>query len=136
MAKSKSRGSLDTNVLLRYLLGDVPHQSTAVESLLADGSVFDVADAALLEAVFVLEKFYKMERELIQDNMFTVTRNKQFACNQQLFERCMPLYVSHPSLSITDCILLTQARLNKKTPLYAFDEKLAKYSEGNAVIPA
>lgn len=135
MARSKPHGSFDTNVLLRYLLGDVPHQSAAIDILLAEGDTFEVTDAALFETVFVLENFYKMGRELIRDNVFLVTRNKQFVTNKKLFERCMPLYGEHPSLSIVDCALLEYARLRKATPLYTFDKKLVQNSGGDATIP-
>ena len=43
-------GSLDTNILLRLILEDVPEQSIAVEKLLTKGKVFEVADAALSAA--------------------------------------------------------------------------------------
>jgi predicted nucleic-acid-binding protein len=57
--------SLDTNCLLRWLLEDVPEQTEAISRLLDSPEIFAVADAAIIEAVFVLEKIKKIERELI-----------------------------------------------------------------------
>ena len=136
MAKSNLRGSLDTNALLRLLLDDVPAQTNAVETLLEKGGVFEVADAALIEMVFVLEKICKMNRSLIQENIFAITRNKQFLCNKELFERCVPIYVAHKSLSIIDCALIAYARLANATPLYTFDKDLILYASGDAKNPA
>ena len=105
----------------------MPAQTRAVEALLDKGGVFDVADAALIETVFVLEKIYKMDRALVRENIFAVTRNKQFMCNKKLFEDCMPLYVSRPTLSIMDCALVVYARLSAARPLHTFDKDLAKH---------
>ncbi|MBI5470489.1 PIN domain-containing protein [Candidatus Kaiserbacteria bacterium] len=134
MAKSRLQGSFDTNALLRLVLGDVPAQTAAVESLLEKGGIFEVADAALIEMIFVLEKILKMDRSLIQENVFAITRHKQFIINKKLFEKCMPLYCAHKSLSIVDCALVSYARL-RKAPLYTFDKDLIKYAEGDAKNP-
>ena len=132
---SKKNGSLDTNTLLRLLLGDIPEQTKAVEKLLTTGRKFEVADAALIEMVFVLEKIYKMDRNLIQENILGIVRNSVFACNKALFENALPIYVSESSLSIIDCSLLTYARLNKALPLYSFDKKLVNKSNNDCVNP-
>ncbi len=123
-------------MLLRLVLGDVPAQTQIVESLLEKGGMFEVADAALIEMIFVLEKILKTDRALIQENVFAITRHKQFLTKKKLFERSMPFYVTHPALSIVDCTLLAQARLDKVVPLYTFDKDLAKHGEGDAKIPA
>ena len=132
---SKKNGSLDTNTLLRLLLDDVPEQTKAVEKLLVTGRKFEVADAALIEMVFVLEKIYKMDRGLIQENILGIVRNSVFVCNKNLFEKALPIYVSEPALSIIDCSLLTYARLNKALPLYSFDKKLVNKSDRDCVTP-
>jgi len=131
----KVNGSLDTNVLLRFLLGDVSSQTRAVERLFAKGDRFEVADATLIELIFVLEKVYGMSRDLIQENVHIITRSSQFNSNHKLFELSLPRYVSEPTLSIIDCVLLDYARLNKTTPLYSFDKQLIKKSNGDCLAP-
>lgn len=133
---NKTRGSLDTNVLLRLLLNDVPAQTKAAEALLVSGAKYEVADAALIEMVFVLEKIYRMDRVLISENILGIVRNQSFYCNRVLFEQVMPQYVAEPSLSIIDCSLLTYARLNKAVPLYSFDKKLVQKSASDCLIPS
>lgn len=135
MAKSKC-ASVDTNVLLRWLLGDVEHQEKQVNKLLALGTKYEVADLALNEVVYVLERFYKIERAIIVQNILAVIRHPQFVCNRNLFEKVLPLYLKEPTLSVTDCALLVYARLNNATLLYTFDKKLANASDGDAKIPA
>ena len=132
MAKNKSAGSLDTNVLLRLLLDDVSSHTQAVETLLAQGKVFEIADAAIIEMIFVLEKVYGFARADVQENTYAIVRHEQFICNKVLFECALPLYVNRDKLSIMDCILLSYARVNNAIPLWTFDRDLAKLSEGAA----
>ena len=131
----KPSGSLDTNALLRLLLADVPAQTRAVEALLQRDAVYAVADVALIEMIFVLEKIYQMERPLIQENVFGIVRNQSFVCNRALFEQVMPQYVAEPGVSIIDCVLVAYARHTKATPLYTFDKKLVQMASPDAVVP-
>lgn len=119
-------GSLDTNILLRLILDDVPEQSVVVENLLKNGKVFDIADASLFEMVYVLEKLYKINREQVAKTVLTLVRNNKFNCNRKLFELTMPMYIKEPKLSIIDCALTNYAKLNSATPLFTFDVALSK----------
>jgi predicted nucleic-acid-binding protein len=134
MAKS-STASLDTNVLLRLVLNDVPEQIVAINKLLARGSKFEVSDAALIEMVFVLERSYKITRSVVDENLRFIIGHPQLVCNKYLFDKVLSLYVSAPTLSIHDCTLLWYARLNQKKPLYTFDKKLVSKSGGDAEQP-
>ena len=53
--------SLDTNVVLRYLLNDVPEQSTKSKNIIT-GSASYITDVVAVEIVFVLERVIDMER--------------------------------------------------------------------------
>jgi len=130
-----STASVDTNVLLRLLLNDVPVQTKAVKELLQIKTKYEVADLALTEVTFVLERFYKMERDVVAKNLMAIVRHPQFICNENLFEKIIPLYLSEPALSMNDCALLGYARLNKALPLYTFDKALQKKSAGYAQQP-
>lgn len=125
MAATKS-GSFDTNALLRLVLGDIPKQATAIESLLRNGSVFDVSDVTIIEMVFVLEKVYHLPRPLVTENVYAIISHKHINCNRKLFSLALTLYLENPKLSIVDCALTMYAELNKATPLYTFDADLAK----------
>ncbi|HMO77831.1 MAG TPA: PIN domain-containing protein [Candidatus Paceibacterota bacterium] len=125
MAK-KINGSLDTNTLLRLVLGDVPKQTAAVDSLLMNGGVFQVSDITIVEMVFVLEKIYHQPRTLVIDNINAIMAHSNIDCNRKVFNLTLPLYLANPKLSIVDCLLTKYAELNKATPLYTFDADLAK----------
>ena len=87
--------SLDTNCLLRWLLDDIPEQTMLVNSLLNSGESFAVADVALIETVFVLEKLKKISRETIEKAIFTIIDNVSILCNRELFIEILPIYTKH-----------------------------------------
>ncbi|MBP9749796.1 MAG: PIN domain-containing protein [Candidatus Pacebacteria bacterium] len=132
MAAKKSSGSLDTNVLLRLTLNDVPAQTRAVEALLKRGGIYHIEDVALVEMVFVLEKLYRMPRDMVVDNVLAVINHEQFVTSERLFELALPMYVAQPSLSFMDCMLLAYARFGQRTPLHTFDKALVKHAKGDA----
>jgi len=126
--------SLDTNCLLRWLLGDIPEQKELVASLIDSEENFAVADAALIETVFVLEKLKKISRETIEKAVMAVIGNKAIFCNRELFIEVLPIYTKHPKLSFVDCYLEVLARRTNNAPLLTFDKKLANQLSGAQLI--
>ena len=124
-------GSLDANVLLRLLLNDIPIQHNAAEALLnkAKGQLA-VADTAVIEVVFVLERHYEFPRTAIAEAIEGLTSLTALNCNRNLFEKAIPLFVKNPSLSFEDCCLAAYAKLNNAEPLWTFDKKLANQAPG------
>ena len=122
-------GSLDTNLLLRLFLGDVPDQAEKIGNMLAAAkpNSFEVADAVLFECVWVMSgPMYGLDRRIIADIMMQLTRIPQIKCNRALIERVVPLYVRHPRLSFIDVCLVTCAEFSDALPLLTYDKKLAK----------
>lgn len=124
---SNLAGSLDTNVLLRLLLNDVPEQHASAKQLFNDQSgSFVVADVAIMEIVFVLTgDVYKFTRDQASEAIEGILSIDKFDCNRQLFERALPLFTNHSALSFEDCCLSVYADLNDAAPLWTFDKKLA-----------
>jgi len=122
----KMIGSLDTNALLRLILGDIPEQRQAVRALIArNNGQFVVADVAASEAVFALGRYYDMTRSQIATAMHSLMHIKTISCNRPLITTALDDFVAHPSLSFEDCLLAAEARLAEAAPLYTFDKKLA-----------
>ncbi len=119
-------GSLDTNALLRLLLNDVAEQHKAIKKLLhqADNQLA-VADVAVIELVFVLERYYGFSRQQVSEAVTGLMLLREINCNRTLFEKALLLYVSYSALSFEDCCLSTYATLNQAEPLWTFDKKLA-----------
>lgn len=125
----KTCESLDTNIILRLMLGDVPGQCFKIQELLMRANVsYNVADLAITEAVYVMQSSYGLSREKIVDGIQRLLWFPGIKCNQVLFDRVFPMYLACPKLSFNDCCLAGYAALNEAEPLWTFDKELAKES--------
>jgi len=122
--------SLDANCLLRWLLDDIPEQTALVTAVINSGENIAVADAALIETVFVLEKLKKINRETIEKAIMAIIEKETIICNRDLFKEILPIYTSHAKLSFADCYLEVLARKTENVPLLTFDKKLANQLPG------
>lgn len=120
---AKNMEFLDTNCLLRYVLGDNKEQADKVETLVAKG--VHVNNGAFLEFVWVLESFYKMNRQQVLQKIRVFTEDKRVACNRELVARVSELYVKYPQISFLDAYLAVTAG-KKGGKLRTFDKDLAK----------
>jgi predicted nucleic-acid-binding protein len=118
--------SLDANCLLRLVLGDIKEQESLVNSLLAKHKVFHVADIAIFEVVYVLEKQMKLTRSSVSESIGGLVSSGSIICNKILIIKALKLYVQFSSLSFADCCLAIYAELNNNLPLYTFDKALAR----------
>lgn len=115
--------SLDTNVVLRFLLDDVPDQTKKATDVITKNKVY-VTDVVAVEVIYVLEKVIELSRKditkLVTDflGFSSVVHNPYFLLN------AIRLYELHPSLSIVDCYASAEAEAyNNK--LATFDKRLA-----------
>ena len=121
--------SLDTNIVLRLLVGDVPEQAAKIEEMLAAAkpNSFAVADAVFFECAWVLSgPLYGFDRGMVGDMLLQVTRIGQINCNRTMLQRAIPRYVQNSTISFTDACLVTYVELNNAAPLLTFDKHLAK----------
>src|SRR5258708_21122204 len=121
---TKLTGSLDTNVVLRLLLNDIPEQHMAAKKLVEQArGQLAVADTVVIEVVFALNRYYGFSRSQIAEAVAGFMEFQEISCNRALFERALPLYVDRPGLSFEDCCLTIYAQLNDAEPLWTFDMK-------------
>lgn len=124
----KLRESLDTNIILRLTLRDVPEQCEKIVDLfMRQGVVYDVADLAIIEAVYVMQKQGNTRKQIV-DALCVTLDSFELCYNRALFERVFPMYLACPKLSFNDCCLAGYAALNQAEPLWTFDKALAKES--------
>jgi len=129
-------GSFDANVLLRLLLNDIKDQHAAVLNLMQESSApFMVADVAVVEVVFVLERHYGFTRSQITEAIEGLCSIPQINCNQTLFRKALPIFSKNIKLSFEDCCLATYAELQNSLPLWTFDRKLANQAPGARIVP-
>ena len=115
---------LDTNVVLRYLLGDIPEQTTKARAVISSSASY-VTDVVLTEVVFVLERVIGMERSDITRLVGTFLSLPKLVYNDYLLDDSLALYGKKRSLSFVDCYAATETKVYKNT-LFTFDKQLAK----------
>jgi len=121
--------SLDTNVVLRLLLDDVPEQTQQIQIMLehAKPKSFFVADAVFFEIAWVLGgQFFQFDRKLIGDMLLQITKIPQIVCSRSVIEQVVPLYRAKSQLSFVDIYLAIYAKHMGADPLLTYDRLLAK----------
>ena len=118
---------IDTNVLLRLALNDEPDQSPRAEAFFgrtARGEIIAwISDTVIFEAVYVLEKNNRVERENIAETVLDILsapgiKYLGWADMNDVFA----LYTRHRHLSIADCLHASLARQLPATTIVSFDE--------------
>jgi predicted nucleic-acid-binding protein len=123
--------SLDTNVVLRLLLGDNVIQSKKALYLIENlQSQAEIADQVFVELEYALVNHYNATRTDVVTAITYIILNPAINCNRELLNFVLKKYVLFPKVSFVDLILAGHATINKALPLYTFDQKLAKQVEG------
>lgn len=120
--------SIDTNIVLRYILNDIPEQKQQVIKMFSEpNTTHYLSNQAISEVIYVLERTYDTPREKIVDAVsFFLTRYDGIVIyDNDLLEIVFPLYLKHPKLSWVDCALAAEAEVKHHEPLMTFDRKLA-----------
>lgn len=128
-------GSLDTNIVLRLIMGDVPHQLELAKSLLETCHLpLRVDDAVFVEIEYALRKHYGMNRQQIAELLDNIITQPKISCSLALLSEVLPLYSIHPNLSFVDIYLTVAAEISNAHPLYTFDQNLAKHLKHVALL--
>ena len=120
--------SIDTNIVLRYILGDIPEQRRLTAKLLEQpNTTHYLSPQAILECVYVLEIAEEIPRAEIADllNLFFARYGGVLEYDREMVNLATTNYLSHPKLSWADCALAAEAELKHREPLFTFDKKLS-----------
>jgi len=117
---------IDTNVILRWLLGDHEELSAKAETLIKEAkpSTLFVTDVIVAEIVYVLRGTGR-DREQTSEALLLIGRIEAFKYeNEELVMEIINLLVS-TGLDFADCYLLARAH-PEKLGLLTFDKPLEK----------
>jgi len=129
-------GSLDTNVLLRVVIDDIPGQTEQAVALLSQlGKRYQVADAVWIEVACALEHHYAMSRADVSQAITSLLDLDAIAANRSTMIQTCTEFRAHARLTFVDCYLVAQARGASAIPLYTFDRKLAKQLPNATAVP-
>ncbi len=119
---------IDTNVILRYLLGDhkifSPKAKTFMELISQGIKKAEIPSVVIVECVYVMEKFYKIPKNEIVDTLSKIlnfvgiiNRDKS-----EILEALLQYANSNPD--VVDCILAAQSSPEKV--IISFDKDFDK----------
>ena len=117
--------SLDTNVILRYFLDDIPEQSVKSRSVIV-GSQCYVTDVVVTEIIFVLERVVEMNRQDIVHLIKSFLGLPNLVYNEYFLDQAIDLFGTQKSLSFVDCYAATEAKAYNNS-LVTFDKQLVKH---------
>ena len=111
---------IDANVILRYLLDDIPEQADKAESVIKQGS-FTLPEI-IAEVVYVLTKLYKVPRNEIKSIVVPVFNEVEIQ-NKEIIVNALSIF-SETSFDFVDCIIISRKKLLNET-IFTFDKKLS-----------
>jgi predicted nucleic-acid-binding protein len=117
--------AVDTNVLVRLVIGDDPEQVRVAERFAASGTW--ASHLALAEAAWVLDSVYACTAEQIATALDTLLNHKDLTLQDpDVVAAALQQFREHPALGFSDCLVLEIARKAGHLPLGTFDRNLAK----------
>lgn len=128
--------SLDTNVVVRLILGDDPVQVPLAQEVwfdaLGNGGVF-LSMAVLLETHWVLSRSAGLDRTRIASELQRLSQLEGVALeNPEAVERAIARYVDSQA-DFADCVVLECSRAQGALPVRTFDKRFARL-EGVSLI--
>jgi len=117
--------AVDTNVLVRLLMNDEPHQVAAAELFIAQGAW--VSTLVIAETIWVLGSVYGRPVTYIISTLETLLHHTTFVLEDpDLVAAALDRLRSRPSLGFSDCLILETARRAGHLPLGTFDRTLGR----------
>lgn len=120
--------SLDTNIVLRFLLDDIPEQTAKATNVISKNKVY-VTDVVVIEIIYVLERVIQLPRKDIARLVTDFLGFSSVIHNPYFLVESIGLYKRSPSLSIVDCYATQEAKAYTNK-LATFDKRLS--SQGGA----
>ena len=129
--------SLDTNILIRYLVQDDPKQNREANAFIAqyantNASLFHPS-TVILETAWVLRSVYKFSKESIIDLFTSLLEAREISFQDEAsVERAVYLFRDH-HVDFADCFHVATAYTFNHLPLVTFDKKAVRAEEIEAI---
>ena len=119
---------IDTNVILRYLLGDHPEFSPKAAAFMSEVSKgtkkAEIPDVVIVECIYVMEKYYEVPKSEIVEKLSGIL-NFSGIVNLDRSEVLEALLkYDNSNIDIVDCILA--ARSSPEKVVISFDKDIEK----------
>lgn len=120
------RKLLDSNLLIRFLLNDIPNQAKAVRKILVSNEEeLVLTDVALAEIVWVLTSYYQLPKSEVVDKLLDLLTLDTIHANKPVLYRALSLYKSL-NIDFIDAYLAAFAEKEGMETVYSYDEDFDK----------
>ena len=117
--------SVDTNVLVRLIVGDDETQLKDTEEFVAPGAW--VSQLVLAETIWVADSIYGLGAEKIANVVEMLLAHESLTIQDpDVVSAALASFRNRPTLGFSDCLIIEIARKAGHIPLGTFDTKLAK----------
>jgi len=124
-SKSATVHLLDTNVIIRFLIGDDPPKAARairlMERVERGLEIIEITEGVLTEAVWTLDRYYKVPRDKITQRLIAVLSFR----GVRMISRDMGIlalqHFADTHADFVDCLLTAESKI-RNIPIYAFDE--------------
>ena len=117
---------VDTNILLRWLLQDDPHQCKLADQIITSAvpNSLIITDIVASEVSYIL-RLQKMQRDVIADSIQALHKINSLIFEHEILMSNLLAVYRTSSLDFADCYLLARS-LREKIGLKTLDKKLYK----------
>ena len=117
---------IDTNVLVRHLVGDPPDMARRATAFLATEKLLFLADLIVAETVYVLESFYEIDRSRIAEAMRSLLAMESVrVIDAPLLLRAIALYEGQ-RLDFADAYLVACAEITGVNRVASLDKAIGR----------
>lgn len=125
---------VDTNVLIRLIVKDDDIKRRACEKLLEKAKqkeiILYILPVAVLEIVWVLEKYYKLNKKTIRELVEAILNTPELKCEiEDIFKSALKIY-EEKNIKFADAVMGYWGLDKGISVIYTYDEKDFKRIEG------
>jgi predicted nucleic-acid-binding protein len=125
---------VDTNILIRLIVKDNDLKRKACEKLLERSKqkevILYILPIAILEVVWVLEKYYKLEKKVIREVVEAILNTPEFKCEmEEVFKKAIETY-EEKNVKFADAVMGYWGLEKGLSTVFTYDEKDYKRIEG------
>lgn len=130
MKESQELRVIDANIILRFLVNDLPEQAERCAELLKrlETGMEQVLlpDLVLADIVWTLEKFYKLSKREIRDIMASILALKGLQFSSKAVAREAFQFYVEKNIDWTDAFVSSQMMSKKRKQIYSYDRDFDK----------
>ncbi len=122
-------GFLDANILIRYFTNEPPHLADRAAQIIDHTDDLWVTDVALIEAAFVLTRFYQVSRQMTVDHLVAFVQKANisvYGMDKGLVLQALLLCRPSGRVSFADAMVWAAAHQSGKGVVYSLDARFPK----------